>query len=263
MKTVQIRGAIDLLEESVHLLRRASIQLILQYYFGALPFVIGFLYFWADMSRSPFAHGHVAEASLGVALLYIWMKCWQSVFCANLYSQLLHSTENGYSLRRILRLVIIQMILQPYGLILMPFSLLVFVPFAFFQNLLVLGDGREIEIRNIIRRSWDLAKLWNMQNIKLLMIVGLFTFIAFINIGVLMLLGPQLLKTLLGIETVFTLSGFHAFNTTFLAVVIALTYLCVDPLIAAVYTLRCFYGESIESGADLAAELKSLVNDAV
>jgi hypothetical protein len=32
--------------------------------------------------------------------------------------------------------------------------------------------------------------------------------------------------------------------------------LCVDPLIKAAYALRCFYGESLSSGADLRAELR-------
>jgi uncharacterized membrane protein len=38
-----------------------------------------------------------------------------------------------------------------------------------------------------------------------------------------------------------------------------LTYLCVDPILKTLYTLRCFYGESLESGEDLKAELKEFV----
>src|SRR5262249_53292125 len=34
--------------------------------------------------------------------------------------------------------------------------------------------------------------------------------------------------------------------------------LCVDPLVKAVYTLRCFYGESLKTGADLKADLSQL-----
>jgi hypothetical protein len=63
---------------------------------------------------------------------------------------------------------------------------------------------------------------------------------------------------LIVIETVLTLSGLHIFNTTYLAIVAALTYLCMDPLIAVVYTLRCFYGESIETGADLLSDLRKV-----
>ncbi len=40
---------------------------------------------------------------------------------------------------------------------------------------------------------------------------------------------------------------------------IGLTYLCVDPIVKAFYALRCFYGESLQSGEDLKAELKPFV----
>jgi hypothetical protein len=40
----------------------------------------------------------------------------------------------------------------------------------------------------------------------------------------------------------------------------AFTYLVMDPVVKAVYTLRCFYGESTKSGADLTAELTSLTD---
>ena len=49
------RGPFDLLEEATHLLRTAPAATLAVYYLGAVPFVLGLLYFWADMSRSPFA----------------------------------------------------------------------------------------------------------------------------------------------------------------------------------------------------------------
>jgi hypothetical protein len=67
---------------------------------------------------------------------------------------------------------------------------------------------------------------------------------------------PQLLKTLFGVESVFTLSPYAMLNSTFFAGMCGLTYLCVDPILKAFYTLRCFYGESLESGEDLKSELK-------
>jgi hypothetical protein len=65
-----------------------------------------------------------------------------------------------------------------------------------------------------------------------------------------------LLKTLAGIDTPFTLSVGSAFNTTFVAVIFALTYLCVDPLVKTAYVLRCFYGESRQTGEDLRVALR-------
>jgi hypothetical protein len=259
---LQIRGALDLLEESVHLLRRAPYQLLLQYYVGTFPFILGFLYFWADMSRGAFAQDHVAESALGISLLYIWMKCWQSVFCINLHSFLMKQGEQDFSWIRVLRLIGINMILQPYAIFVLPISALLILPFgwtiAFFQSLLVMGDAMDFDLRRSMQKSWRLASLWPAQNHKVLAVLSLFTVVVFLNLGILLLFVPELIKILFGIDTVFTLSGFHVLNTTFLSVLIGLTYLCVDPLLACVYTLRAFYGESLESGADLVSELKGI-----
>ena len=64
-----------------------------------------------------------------------------------------------------------------------------------------------------------------------------------------------MLKKFAGVETVFTLSGMHALNTTFLISAFAISYLCLDPLIKIAYALRCFYGEALTTGADLKTEL--------
>jgi hypothetical protein len=256
------RGSLDLLEEAVHLLRQTSVQVLFLYYIGSFPWILGLLYFWADMSRGPFAHRYIAEAAFGLALLFVWMKCWQSVFCARLHSHLLGKFADKYSLKRIWNLVSAQAILQPLSLILLPIAFLILLPFgwtfAFFQNLLIIGSGSDSDLRKVRRTSWRLAALWPAQNHRMLLVLTVFTFVVLINVAVLMIMVPLLFRMLLGIETIFTLSGMHIFNTTFVAVAFAFTYLCVDPLITAVYTLRCFYGESIESGADLLSELKSL-----
>jgi len=61
---------------------------------------------------------------------------------------------------------------------------------------------------------------------------------------------------LLGIPSIFTQAPWAAMNSTLTAGVAALTYLCCDPLLKALYALRCFYGESLGSGQDLRAELR-------
>lgn len=256
------KEAVELLEEAVHLLRSAPFSLFACYYIGTLPFVLAFLYFWADMSRSPFARQHVAEAAAGVSLLYIWMKCWQSVFASGMKTRVSASIPEQYSLSRVIRLATIQTMLQVTGFILLPFALIVFLPFphvfAFYHNLSLIADGREGSLRRIIQKAWRLASLWIPQNHALIMVLTLFGFVIFLNWVILLFLIPELIRMLFGIETPFTLSGLSLFNTTFLAVAVALTYLCLNPLIHTVYVLRCFWGESLQTGADLQAELKSV-----
>ncbi len=76
------------------------------------------------------------------------------------------------------------------------------------------------------------------------------------------LLLPQLAKMLFGIESDFTKSPLAMLNTTFFAAMFGLTYLCADPLLRSIYVLRCFYGESLQSGEDLKAELKPFIQSA-
>ena len=67
-------GALQLIEEAVHLLRRAPARHLAAYYVGSLPFTLALLYFWADMSRSAYANRHCAAAALGLSLAFIWMS---------------------------------------------------------------------------------------------------------------------------------------------------------------------------------------------
>ena len=83
-----------------------------------------------------------------------------------------------------------------------------------------------------------------------------------INIGMALGLLPSLLKTLFDVETIFSMGGPHMVNHTFFAIVCGISYLCLDPLVKAAYCLRCFYGESLQSGEDLKVELRSLVRPA-
>jgi hypothetical protein len=78
-----------------------------------------------------------------------------------------------------------------------------------------------------------------------------------LNVGIALVLLPWLLKILFGVETLFSISKTHLMNNTFFAVVCSLSYLCLDPLMKASYCLRCFYGESLQTGEDLKVELRS------
>src|SRR6185503_12653509 len=115
-------------------------------------------------------------------------------------------------------------------------------------------------VKDLLKVSHQQALLWPKQNHILLLVLGGFGLFVFLNWTSVCFLLPGLAKMLLGIESSFARSSLAMFNTTFLAVIAGLTYLTVDPLVKAVYVLRCFYGESLESGEDLKAELKQLAS---
>lgn len=252
-------GALDLIEEAIHLLRTAPAATLAVYYTGTAPFVLGLLFFWADMSRDPFASGHLADASLGMGLLFLWMKFWQTVFAQRVRAQRAAAAAPRLGFRRAIKILLIQMVWQPFGLFLIPLSFALVLPFswiyAFFQNVTALDNG-EAGAREVFKKSMRQAGLWPGQNSIAILILAGFAIYVFMNWAVVCLTLPELCKMLFGIESKYTQSPRALLNSTFFAGMFGLTYLCVDPILKTVYALRCFYGESLESGEDLKAELK-------
>ena len=295
------KSAVDILEEAMHLLR-ANPFLLAPYYFGSLPFILGLLYFWTDMSTGADAWKHCSEASWGLALLFIWMKAWQSFYARRLLERVRGEPSSAWGLGRMMRAAAIQTAIQPWGLLVLPIAFIVMLPFpqafAFFQNASLIGSGDEGDLRSVVRRSWRQASLWTMQNTLILwltspFLLGLAAFFIFVlvpvssslnpgasisfllifaalvviplcplgmvtalNVGIALVLLPWLLKILFGVETLFSISKAHLMNNTFFAVVCSLSYLCLNPLMKASYCLRCFYGESLQTGEDLKVELR-------
>lgn len=259
------KSAFDLIEEATHLLRTAPAATLARYFLGAIPFVLGLLFFWADMSRSPLASQHLAAASLGMAALFCWMKFWQVLFTRRIRAQAAGAPPPPLSLRSGLRILFVQTVIQPSGLFLLPLALLPVLPFgwvyAFYQNAAALDDGAETGALALLKDSRRQAALWPGQNHLLLLILAAFAGCMFLNWISVCLLLPELCKMLLGVESIFTKSPMAMLNSTFFAAMAGLTYLCVDPLLKTIYALRCFYGQSLESGEDLKAELQPFLQN--
>jgi hypothetical protein len=256
----QGKGSIELIEEAIHALRTAPATALAAYYLGSLPFVLGLLFFWADMSRSPFANRHHTEAALGVAALFLWMKFWQSVFAIRLRAHVSGEQPAALDFARCQRIFVSQAALQPTALFVLPLAAVPALPFAwayaFYQNLTVQADSESAGLRVIAGKAWRQATLWPSQNHVVLSFMSLFGLFVFINWCIACYLLPHLAKMLFGVESIFTRGGIAMLNTTFFMTMCGLTYLCVDPILKAVYVLRCFYGESMQTGDDLKADLK-------
>ena len=257
------KSAIHLVEEAVHTLRTAPLYLLSAYIIGTLPFVLALFYFWADMSRSADAQRYHAIASFGLALLYIWMKCWHVVFAARIKTQISGEPQPTWPHRRILSMVSTQALFHATAFLVLPLAALVALPFgwcyAYYQNITVEAANEDLGPRQLFKKAWHQSRLWPRQNHILLSIFFVFGIVVFLNVASGIYLLPYLVKKYLGIESLFTLSGSHVVNTTFWVVTIGLTYLVVNPLVRAVYVLRCFYGAAITSGDDLKLELKNLL----
>jgi hypothetical protein len=302
-----------MLEEAVHLLRARPLDLT-AYYIGTLPFILGFIYFFTEMSTGAFAWKHLPHLTLMMVLLFAWMKAWQALFAGALLRRLEGSFE-AFRFTHFLRALFLQTAIQPWGIIAVPVALIALLPFprvlSFFQNITVFGDGREPDTSSVVKRSWHQASLWPMQSsvmiwlaspilattvlgalaVTVLVVTGSLSLpsghdrgapdvglllvsivlalaaiplcplgiVVALNIGVLLYEIPWLLKTFFGLDTSFAMMGSRLFiNSTYIAIVCGLTYLCLDPLFKAAYVLRCFYGDSLTTGKDLLAGLNEI-----
>jgi hypothetical protein len=254
------KSAIRMIEEAVHILRAAPAALLSVYYIGSVPFILGLLYFWADMSRSAEAYEYSAVAALGLSFLFVWMKFWQTVFMYQIREQFFDEIPTPWSLQRVTSIAATQALIQATRLLVVPLASLMVIPFgfcyAFYQNAAAHDEPQGQAVGSTCKWAWRQAKLWPRQNHLIICIYWIFGFVLFVNVAIAAIVIPQLLKTLFGVDSAFSFSGIYMMlNTTFWIVALGLTYLLLDPLIKATYVLRCYYGSALQSGEDLKTEL--------
>jgi hypothetical protein len=253
------RGAIDNLEEAVHLLRRAPVHVHLLWAAGALPYGLCIVWFTAEMSWSSFAAERLVEASLGLALLFAWKQIWEAVFCASVQSMLTGSVE-PWSRGRVLRLAAVQLAIQPWSLLAIPIAALLTVPFAttiaFFRNVSVYAGSGSV---HAVRLAREQCVVETKQNWMLQALLGLLTLLLILNYAITLLILPQLGRSIFGLETTASRYPMWLLTSTGVTAVLVLVYLTLEPLLSTLYVLRCFYGQSIHTGADLRSSLRRIL----
>ncbi len=258
------RPALELLEESVHLLRMAPARIHALYFAGTIPFLLGFLFFWTEMSRNVQAEDQLVDFSLGMALLFIWMKCWQSAAASELLAHCARADRPPWTWQRVRRLIYIQGAWQPTKLITLPLAALLALPFAwacaFYHQLAMFGDGTA-EPGTAYRRAREVAGLWPKQNFAALLLINVFGAFVFLNIYMLGAILPALVRMFSGVQSAFSMSpAAFVLNTTFFGAALATAHLCLNPLTMAFYVVRCFHARSVRDGRDLLAALSEQRN---
>lgn len=243
----------EVIEEALLLLKRIGLGAYGFYGAGTFAFLWAGLYFFAHMSRNAHALSRLSEYSFLLALAFVAMKAAHAFFFSRLMEALEGDDSGPVPWRRALRTCLAQALLQPLGLFLLPAALMLAIPFpwvgAFFQNAQWMVPGETN--REWLTRAYRLTLVWPGQLLFINLFLSIAGFCLFLNIAVALVAVPHLLKSLLGIDTVFT-RGQHAYlNTTFFMVVLALAWAALDPLVKAIFAIRCFRGGSIRTGRDL------------
>jgi hypothetical protein len=145
-----------------------------------------------------------------------------------------------------------QLTLQPTALLVLPLAALLLFPLApavTFYRTLSISTPREAmryATQDVLLQSWELS---------LAMVGG---FLLWVNLFVLWLTAPMLLRAFFGWETSFGRIEDRMFNLPSFWVVTLTAYLCVDPLLNAMAARRVFLQESRKTGVDLLAALRAL-----
>ena len=172
------QGPVELVEEAFQLLRLAPGSSLAGYYLGTLPFVLAFLFFWSDMARSAFAHERLMVGVLGLSGLFVWMKTWHGVFARQLLARLCGEPPPRVTVGWLFRIAIYQTVVQPFGLFILPASLVLMIPlgwtYPFFTNVTVLSGEPMNNLRGLLAKSWQQARPWPMQNQFVILLFTLF-----------------------------------------------------------------------------------------
>lgn len=246
-------GALEVVEESILLLKQVGLGAYGAYAAGTLGFLWALLYFWAYMSRNALADARLTEFSLLLALAFVAMKFCHALFFRRLMEALEDAEPEPPSLGLLTKTALAQSLLQPLALFAIPLALLLTVPYpfvsAFFQNAFWVRD-RDGFIEWLARSS-RMARLWPKQNMYLhLFLMGAGLCVT-LNVFSALVTAPMLLKSFFGVETVFSRSPSAYLNTTFILMGLALSWAALDPVVKAVNAWRCFHGLSLHTGMDL------------
>jgi hypothetical protein len=258
--------AFTLVEEATHLLRRTPATAWLGYFIGAVPFLLCLFFFWSDMSRSGTATNRLPEMSLLLSVLYAWMKLWQAWFCDRLMNEVRGGDDSrSMPFRGWLRLIASQMWIHatmPWVLIL-SFIALVPMPwaYAFYHNVTALAfdhfrrGGRTMAL---VRLAMAQTHWQPMQNVFLISLLHVGALFAYLNLLAGFAMGAFLLRSFTGIENPFTMRITLFFSLVVQAMLVMGCYLALNPFVKALYVLRCFYGASRKTGADIEVQLRAL-----
>ncbi len=272
-------GSIELMEQSVRLLRQVPLSTLLWHWLGSVPLALALLLFRNLVARPRVPASTAALYALLLTLLLIWMNCWRAVFAGRLRRQLSGAPGSPlmapWTARRVFRLITAQAYFGATKLFILPLSALIMFTLAdtvaYYRIATVLApgddanadtnadDGHHLDPLQLRSRARQLAAFTRGQNWTILAILLLLQVVTAINLTLAIAALPQLFRILTGIETAFSRSGWvFVVNPLFPFLIMAVTWLALDPFVQAVYCVRCFRAESIETGEDVRAGLRRI-----
>lgn len=247
-------GPLDTLEEAFDLLQRAPASVWLRYLVGVAPLILGLLYVWNDFS-SPNPRENPLLAALFLVALLAWFYRCRQMFAGHL-RRILSLNGDAEPARPAWSAAFF----EGTKLLAMPVAILSLLPTAFataFYRTVTLSAGEGLPTREAAAKAGRTAILWQRENWFVLVITNLLALAVFVNVALTVIIAPMLVKVFTGYESIFTQRGAATLAIQF-PVILSLTWLCLDPLLQAVYTERGFRLDGLHTGEDLLVRLKHL-----
>jgi hypothetical protein len=252
-RTLKAPGPLDSVEEAFDLLQRAPASVWLEYLAGAVPLLIASLYAWNAFAGGAATLDPAMIATFLVVLLVWFYRCRQRFAVHLLRSMGVEDTKRPIPTFAV-------SCFEGVKLLAMPLAVMSLLPAGFataFFRSLALYAGQGLPARQALSKAWNAAKAWQRENWMALAILSIFGLVVFLNVALTVIVAPSLVRMFTGYESAITSRGFATISIQ-LPVILLLTWLCFDPLLQALYVVRCFAWESTGTGEDLIIRLRRL-----
>lgn len=254
------RNALELIEEAIYLLQRQSAAVWFQYLLGATPFLLALLTFEHDMTIG-YRASRCGVESLLCALLFFWLNTWRARFSGSLLSSLSGAGANRER-SSFPQCFLFQTIIQTTKLICLPLAAVAVLPFpwvvAFYRSAALEADRPRHTLSGILRKSKAHASWASRNNWIGFLLFALIGMVILINVLLLLLLLPELIRALTGSESDWTRNAAHALNWQTFLEALVLAWFFLDPVLQSFAVVRCFYAEARNDGRDLLAGLRRI-----
>ncbi len=248
----QREDAFRLVEDSAHLLRSLPADAWALYLVGAVPYGVGLMWFWLEMSRSFYALQNLAWSSALIAGLFLWKQVTEAWFMRRLRTALSGVAEDAPR-PGAFRVLLSQAGVQPLSLVVLPLSLIATVPFA--QAVFAF---RQYSFDPSVSKAATTAGYDKQSSWTLLGVLTVAALILYLNLLATVLTVSQLASSFFGVSSLNT--GLHALATSYAVhfAIAVTTYLCVDIVLDAAAALQSFHASSAKTGSDILAGLRRI-----
>lgn len=255
-RTLTAPGPLDTLEEAFDLLQCAPAPVWLRYLAGVAPLIIGLLFVLNEFSNADAASHNPVIASIFLVALLVWFYRCRQIFTGHLRGILsLRAPARDTPLRSWPLACF-----EGTKLVALPLAVISILPLAYtvaFYRSLTLFAAEGLHPRDAAAKAWKACIVWQRENWFILAFLNLLGLAVLADVALTVIVAPMLVKIFTGYESLFTQRGAAALGLQ-LPLIFALTWLCFDPLLGAVYIVRAFKWEGLRSGEDLLVRLKRL-----